>query len=154
VLSLWNYLIVFFISAIPVFELKGSIKVGMDMGIPEWECFLLGLFGSMILSPLIITLTRRVLEAFMNSKIKLLNRFGTWQHNRLLRKGGRLEKYRHWFLFVLVAIPLPTTGVWTGSMVAGLFDIRIKTALPIIFLGNCVAGLLILLFWHVLDFAI
>ena len=143
----WKYLAVFGLSAVPVIELKGSIPVGISMGIPELECFITAVFGSIILSPLIILLTRRVLESFMRSKIKLLQRFGTWQHSRLARKGGRLEKYRYWFLFFLVAIPLPTTGVWTGSMVAGLFDVRIKYALPIIFFGNVVAGLLVWLIW-------
>jgi uncharacterized membrane protein len=52
-----------------------------------------------------------------------------------------------WFLLLFVAIPLPTTGVWTGSMIAGLFDIRLRTALPLILLGNCIAGGLIWLIW-------
>lgn len=141
--TFWNYLAVFGLSAVPVIELKGSIPMGISMGIPEIYCFIVAIFGSIILSPFIIMLTRRVLELMMNSKFKLLSRFGSWQHKRLARKGGRLEKYSHWFLFILVAIPLPTTGVWTGSMVAGLFDIRIKYALPIIFVGNIVAGLLV-----------
>lgn len=147
VVTFWNYLAVFGLSAVPVIELKGSIPVGLSMGLPEWQCFLVAIFGSIILSPFIILLTRRVLESFMNSKYGWLKRFGTWQHNRLARKGGRLEKYSYWFLFLLVAIPLPTTGVWTGSMVAGLFDLRIKHALPIIFMGNVVAGLLVWLIW-------
>lgn len=141
--TFWNYLAVFALSAVPVIELKGSIPMGLSMGIPEIHCFVVAIFGSIILSPFIIMLTRRVLDMMINSKIKLLSDFGKWQHKRLARKGGRLEKYSHWFLFILVAIPLPTTGVWTGSMVAGLFDIRIKYALPIIFVGNIVAGLLV-----------
>ncbi|MDD5018399.1 MAG: small multi-drug export protein [Eubacteriales bacterium] len=145
--TFWNYLAVFALSAVPVIELKGSIPIGMSMGIPELSCFIVAIFGSIVLSPLIILLTRRVLESFMRSSFKPLKRFGTWQHSRLAKKGGKLEKYRYWFLFILVAIPLPTTGVWTGSMVAGLFDIRIRTALPIIFIGNCVAGLLVWVIW-------
>lgn len=132
---------------VPVIELKGAIPVGLSLGIPEWECMLLAIFGSIAPSPLIIFFTRRILHWFMNSRFSLLRRFGNWQHKRLLRKGGRIEKYRVWFLFTFVAIPLPTTGVWTGSMIAGLFDIRIKTAVPVIFLGNCVAAVLIRLIW-------
>ena len=145
--TFWNYLAVFGLSAVPVIELKGSIPVGISMGLPELNCFITAVFGSIILSPLIILLTRRVLEICMRSKWEVLRRFGNWQHGRLARKGGRLEKYSYWFLFLLVAIPLPTTGVWTGSMVAGLFDLRIKHALPIIFIGNVVAGLLVWLIW-------
>ncbi len=146
-ITIWSYLIVFGLSAVPIIELKGSIPVGMSMGIPQLQCFMIAIFGSMILSPLIILLTRRVLEMMISSRYKLFVKFGTWQHTRLAKKGGKLEKYRYWFLFFLVAIPLPTTGVWTGSMLAGLFDIRMRTALPIIFVGNCVAGLLVWLIW-------
>lgn len=145
--TFWHYLAVFGLSAVPVIELKGAIPFGMHLGIPALECFLVAVFGSMLFSPGIILLTRRVLDAMMNSRVKLFYRFGHWQHARLLRRGGKIEKYRGWFLFILVAIPLPTTGVWTGSMVAGLFDIRLKVALPIIFIGNCVAGALVWLIW-------
>lgn len=146
-LTIWSYLAVFVLSAVPIIELKGAIPLGMSLGIPSWECFAVAVFGSMIFSPLIILLTQRVLTWCMNSKVKFLSRFGHWQHERLLRKGGKVEKYRAWFLFVFVAIPLPTTGVWTGSMIAGLFNIRLKYALPIIFVGNCVAGILVWLIW-------
>ena len=146
-ISFWSYLLVFAMSMVPIIELKGAIPVGMALGIPEWQCFTLAVLGSIAVSPLIIFFTRRVLMWFMDSKIEIFRRFGNWQHRRLLRKGGKVEKYRVWFLFLFVAIPLPTTGVWTGSMIAGLFDIRIKTAIPIIFLGNCVAGVLIWLIW-------
>ena len=145
--TFWSYLTVFGLSMLPVFELKGSIPVGMGMGIPQVQCFIIAELGSIALSPLIIMLTRRVLESFMRSNIKLLNKFGTWQHTRLIKKGGRIEKYSVWFLLVFVAIPLPTTGVWTGSMIAGLLDLRIKNAIPVIFLGNIIAGLLIWLIW-------
>ncbi len=146
-ISFWSYLMVFALSMTPVIELKGAIPAGIALGIPEWQCFVLAVLGSVALSPLIILFTRRVLNWCVNSKIALLRRFGSWQHRRLLSKGGRIEKYRVWFLFLFVAIPLPTTGVWTGSMIAGLFDIRSKTAIPVIFLGNCVAGALIWLIW-------
>ncbi len=145
--TFWSYLAVFGLSSVPIIELKGAIPLGISLGIPELECFIVAVFGSMIFSPLIILLTRRVLNWLMNSKVKLFNRFGNWQHERLLRRGGKVEKYRAWFLFIFVAIPLPSTGVWTGSMIAGLFNIRMQHALPIIFFGNCIAGVLVWLIW-------
>ena len=146
-ISFWSYLMVFGLAMVPVIELKGAIPVGLAAGIPDWQCFILAVLGSIALSPLIIFFTRRVLDWLMNSKVEIFRRFGNWQHQRVLRKGGKVEKYRVWFLFLFVAIPLPTTGVWTGSMIAGLFNIRMKTAIPVIFLGNCVAGTLIWLIW-------
>jgi uncharacterized membrane protein len=132
---------------LPLFELKGSIPVGISMGIPPLECFIVAEIGCIVLTPLIIMFTKRILDWFMSSRIKLLNRFGAWQHRRLSSHSGKVDRYKTWFLFIFVAIPLPTTGVWTGSMIAGLFDMRIKKAVPIIFLGNIVAGLLIWLIW-------
>ncbi len=144
----WSYVAVFALSTVPIIELKGSIPVGLSLGVPVWHCFLLAIFGSMILSPLLILLTRRILAWLINSDVKLLHRFGTWQQNRLAKRGTKLKRYGSLlFLFALVAIPLPTTGVWTGSMVAGLFGIRMRTALPIIFVANCVAGALVWLIW-------
>jgi uncharacterized membrane protein len=145
---IWSYLAVFALSAVPIIELKGAIPVGISLGVPELHCFLLAVFGSMLFSPALILLTRRILEWFQNSNVKMFKRFGEWQQRRLAKRGSGLKKYGELaFLFILVAIPLPTTGVWTGSMVAGLFDIRIKTALPIIFVANCVAGVLVWLIW-------
>ena len=145
---IWNYLAVFALSAVPIIEIKGAIPVGMSLGVPELHCFLLAVFGSMLFSPALILLTRRILEWFQNSSVKIFKKFGEWQHRRLAKRGSGMKKYGELaFLFILVAIPLPTTGVWTGSMVAGLFDIRMKTALPVIFVANCVAGVLVWLIW-------
>ena len=145
---IWSYLAVFALSAVPIIELKGAIPVGMSLGVPELHCFLLAVFGSMLCSPLLILLTRRILDWFQKSNNKIFKRFGDWQQRRLAKRGSGLKKYGELaFLFILVAIPLPTTGVWTGSMVAGLFDIRLRTALPVIFVANCVAGVLVWLIW-------
>ncbi len=146
-ISFWSYLAVFGLAAVPIIEVKGAIPLGMSLGIPQLQCFIIAIFGAMIFTPLIILLTRRVLTWCMNSKINVLRRFGHWQHERLLRKGGKIEKYREWFLFIFVAIPLPTTRCWTGSMIAGLFEIPLKKALPIIFFGNVVASALVWLIW-------
>jgi uncharacterized membrane protein len=144
----WSYLAVFALSAVPIIELKGAIPFGMSLDVPELHCFLLAVFGSMLFSPLLIIMTRRILEWLQKSNIKAFNKFGHWQHNRLAKRGSGMKKYGALaFLFILVAIPLPTTGVWTGSMVAGLFDIRMKIALPVIFVANCVAGVLVWLIW-------
>ena len=64
---IWSYLAVFALSAVPIIELKGAIPVGMSLGVPELHCFLLAVFGSMLCSPLLILLTRRILDWFQNS---------------------------------------------------------------------------------------
>ena len=56
--------------------------------------------------------------------------------------GRTVRKYRTLGLIVLVAVPLPGTGAWTGALVADVLDIRMRTALPAIFAGVCIAGVL------------
>ena len=65
-----------------------------------------------------------------------------WLEDRARKKGAVLDRYRLMGLFILVAIPLPGTGAWTGSLVAALFDMRIKVAFPVIFLGVLAAGII------------
>ena len=69
--------------------------------------------------------------------------YADWFENRAMKKKGRISEKSLIFLFLFVAIPIPTTGVWMGSAIATLLDIRIKYALPIILIGNIVASLIL-----------
>lgn len=135
---------VFGVSMLPIFELKAAIPLGLAMGLPLWETFIIALLGSTVPVPLLLFFLRPVF-AWMR-KIKLFRRFVEWVEARTHRKSASVKKYRLLGLFIFVAIPLPTTGVWTGSAIASFLDIRIAHALPAIFFGNVVAGLLMLLF--------
>jgi uncharacterized membrane protein len=79
------------------------------------------------------------------SRLAFLKPAVTWIERHADKKGNQVRKYSLLGLFILVAIPLPGTGVWTGSLVAAVLDLRIKHALPVIFLGNIVASFCILL---------
>ena len=61
-----------------------------------------------------------------------------------------MQKYLNWGLFILVAIPLPGTGAWTGGLVADVMDVRMKHAIPIITLGVIVAGIITSFFSYVI----
>ncbi|HBD63998.1 MAG TPA: ligand-binding protein SH3, partial [Clostridiales bacterium] len=65
--------------------------------------------------------------------------------HRSLSKSGSVKKYGYWGLFIFVAIPLPGTGVWTGSLIASLLDMRFKYAFPTIVIGNLVASICIMI---------
>lgn len=133
-------LVTFLMAMTPVVELRGAIPYGVAAGLPVGWAFLLAAVGNLIPAPVIMLLVRRVFAwlrrgRWWGPKIAALER-------RAHLKGRLVTKYRLPGLILLVAIPLPGTGAWTGALVATLLDIRMKTALPAIALGVVIAGLL------------
>ena len=131
-------LTVFAMAMVPVVELRGAIPLGVAQGLPPLLVYLLAVLGNMVPVPFIILLVRRVFDwlrrgSFWGPKIVALE-------NRAHLKGRVVRKYRLPGLIILVAIPLPGTGAWTGALVAALFDIRLRSAVPAILLGVVIAG--------------
>ena len=133
---------VFGISLLPVLELKAAIPLGIAMGLPLWQTFVIAVIGSTLPSPFIFLLLRSFIV--WCKKTRLGKKLADYIEHNIEKKSGRVRKYSLLGLFVFVAIPLPGTGVWTGSSIATVLDLRLKHALPVIFLGNCVAGILML----------
>ena len=138
---------VFGVSMLPVLELKAAIPLGLAMGLPLWETFLIALLGSSLPVPLILFFLRPVFRYLR--RFRFFARFADWFERHTHKRSKSVTKYRGYSLlglFVFVAIPLPTTGVWTGSAIASFLNLRILYAFPTILLGNAVAGLLMLCF--------
>ena len=147
--TLWQYLIVMGLSATPILELKASIPFGvMTYGMPLLTCFIIAILGAIIPSPFVILSTRKTLDFCVECKFKPINKLGHFIHSHTEKKAAKVRAGSLFTLFVFVAIPLPGTGVWTGSIIAGLLDLKLKHALPTIFLGNVVAGILMLFVTH------
>ena len=147
-----HYIYVLGISMLPIVELKGAMPVGLALGLGTWNTFFTALIGSCLPIPFLILLIRKILEWLSVCRIPLFNRFGAFL-NRKIEKGQNSRAFRTSAilgLFLFVAIPLPTTGVWTGSMIAGVLKIPLKIAWPIIVLGNTVAGLIVLFASHLI----
>ena len=147
-------LITFFISMIPVVELRGAIPYGVAAGLNPWLAFAIAVVGNMLPIPFILLFIRRIF-AWMKrypKMAKLAEKFEA----RASKKSGRVKKSETIGLCVLVAIPLPGTGAWTGALVAALMNMRIKRALPTIFVGVLIAGVAVTLIMtlgiHALDF--
>lgn len=130
------------ISMVPVIELRGAIPVGLGMGLPFYAVFVTALIGNLLPVPFLILFTRRVFE-WLRRKSNLLERFVSRLERKAASKEALLKKYELLGLCILVAIPLPGTGAWTGSLVAAVFDIRLKHAFPVIALGVLIAGVIV-----------
>lgn len=127
----------------PILEIRGAIPVGVASGLDPWLAFAVGFVGNMLPIPILILLTRKIIAWL--KKHNMLVKLTAWLENKGSKGAQKVQKYSFWGLFILVAIPLPGTGAWTGALVASLLDMRLKRALPAIAMGVAVAGLIVLL---------
>lgn len=130
------------ISMVPVIELRGAIPVGLSLGMPFWTVFLTALIGNLLPVPILILFTRQVFE-WLRKKSPLLERFVSRMERKAEAKRELVDRYKFLGLFILVAIPLPGTGAWTGSLVSAVFGIDLRHALPAIALGVLTAGIIV-----------
>lgn len=137
-----HLLYVFGLAMVPVFELRGAIPVGVAAGLPFWSVFITAILGNLLPVPFLILFTRRVFE-WLRKKSALLERLVSRLEMKAAAKEDLLKKYELLGLCILVAIPLPGTGAWTGSLVAAVFDIRLKHAFPAIALGVLIAAVIV-----------
>ena len=136
-------LITFLVSMVPVLELRGAIPVGMALDLKPIETLVIALVGNMLPVPFIVLFLRKIF-AFLKRKSRWLRRIVEKLEKKAESKQDLIHRWQVFGLFLLVAIPLPGTGAWTGSMVAALMDIRLKHALPAIAAGVLAAGLIVL----------
>lgn len=137
---------IFFLSVIPVSEIRGSMIYAFSVLESTDQlvaAYLLSVIGNFLPAPFVILLFRPVVKWLKTTK--LFGRLAHWLEERTSRKASGLSKATAGALLVFVAIPFPTTGAWTGSMIASLLDIRLKYALPAILAGIMIAGLIVAL---------
>ncbi len=135
-----TYGLVFLLSMAPVFELRGSIPAGMAMGLDPVAVYLTAVAGNMLPVPLILIFIRRIL-AWMRRREGVFARFARRLERKAAKGAQKVRRYALFGLFILVAIPLPGTGAWTGALVAALMELRMRSAIPVIFCGVAVAGI-------------
>jgi uncharacterized membrane protein len=137
------YMRVALMSMLPLVEVKGAIPFGVNLlGLPPWGCFAVALVGSFLPSPIIMLFFRPIAK-FLRTHGPL-KKFIIWLERRAHKKSDMIRKYSLFGLFLFVAVPLPGTGVWMGSLIATLLDLRLARALPVVFIGNVVASLCML----------
>lgn len=131
-----------FWSMVPVIELRGAIPIGTAMGLDLWTAIVVSVIGNMIPVPFIIIFIRKIFE-LMRKISKKLDGIVTAMENKAEKNRAVVDRYKFWGLVILVAIPLPGTGAWTGALVAAMMEMRLKDAVPAIFLGVVIAGAIV-----------
>ena len=130
------------VSMLPVVELRGGIPFGVAAGLPVWAAFIAAVIGNLIPVPFIIVYIRRVFQ-WMRRKLPKLNSLVDSLERKAHLKGPKVTRYKYLGLMILVAIPLPGTGAWTGSLAAAFLDMPLRKAVPAVIAGVIVAGIAI-----------
>ena len=139
-----KYLWVFFISLVPLIELRGAIPVAVLMELPLLPSYLLAIVGNMLPVPFIYLFARRVLEWGCDKKY--IGKFFTWCLQKGEKGGQKLQEKAGRGLFValmlFVGIPLPGTGAWTGTLAASILKMDFKSTVLAVVAGVAIAGVI------------
>lgn len=142
--SLGNFLpkelFIFFVSMLPLIELRGGVLIGSLLGVPLIKGNIICIIGNIIPIPFILLLIKKIF-AFMKEH-NILKGLVLKLEDRASKKSDGVEKGEFAFLLAFVGIPLPGTGAWTGSLIASLLEFDIKKASIAIFLGILVATII------------
>ncbi len=137
------FLVVMIISMLPIFELRGGIPAGAALGMPVWQAAVFAVIGNMIPIPFILLFLGPA-SRWLSEHSRLMRRFFDWLFARTRRRQTKsFERWKEFALVIFVAIPLPITGAWTGSVAAFLFGIPFRVALPLIFFGVVIAAVVV-----------
>lgn len=140
-----KYLIVFFVSMVPIVELRGAILIAESLNLNIFLYCPIAIIGNMLPVPIIYWFARKVLE--WGKDKKFIGKFFTW----CLTKGEKgVEKLKasagnngiFWALLIFVGIPLPGTGAWTGTLAASFLKLDFKTSITAVSLGVILAGII------------
>lgn len=141
---LGKYLWVFFISMVPLIELRGAIPYSQVAGLPLLQSYIIAIIGNMLPVPIIFFFARKVLEWGANKPV--IGKFFTWCLEKGHRGGQKLQakagKGLFWALLLFVGIPLPGTGAWTGTLAASLLDMDFKSSVLAVMCGVLLAGVI------------
>ena len=127
---------------VPVIELRGAIPYGVIAGLSVPAAFIIAVIGNLVPIPMLVVFTRKVFE-WIRTKSEALDRFVRRLEAKAEKNKEVVNRYEFWGLVILVAIPLPGTGAWTGALVAAMMDMQLKRAMPAIALGVLIAGIIV-----------
>ena len=140
-----EYLIVFFVSMVPLIELRGAIPIGIGMGLEAVPTIIISVIGNMLPVPIIYFFARKFLlwgsrQRFIGKICSFFVVKGERAGQKLVAKAGRGGLFIALMLFV--GIPLPGTGAWTGTLGASFLNMGIKSTALSVSLGVIIAGII------------
>ena len=142
-----NFLWVFFISMVPLIELRGAIPVSQALKLPVISSYVVSMIGNMIPVPFIYFFARKILVWGADKPV--VGNFFTWCLEKGEKGGKKLQATAGKGLFValllFVGIPLPGTGAWTGTLAASILDMNFKSSVLAVMLGVILAGIIMAL---------
>ena len=141
-----DYLVVFFVSMVPLIELRGAIPLSQIRHLPIIQSYIIAIIGNMLPVPIIYLFARKVLE--WGADKPLIGGFFSWCLEKGEKGGKKLQQKagRGLFLALLlfVGIPLPGTGAWTGTLAASILDMDFKSTVVAVMLGVLLAGVIMM----------
>ena len=140
-----KYLIVFFVSMVPIIELRGAIPIAESLKLNIFLYYPIAIIGNMLPVPIIYWFARKVLE--WGKDKKFIGKFFTWCLTKGEKGGEKLKASAgtngiFWALLLFVGIPLPGTGAWTGTLAASFLNLDFKTSIIAVSLGVILAGII------------
>lgn len=136
--------VVFIISVMPVLELRGGLLASFALGMPWLEAYIICVIATILPTPFILLFINKIF-AWMKKKSKRLGKIALKMEEKGRKGGEKVKKYEKIGLLIFVAIPLPGTGAWTGTLAAAILEMKLKDAMLPIILGTMIAGLLMLI---------
>ena len=134
-------IIVIVFAMLPIVELRGAIPLGISMGLSPIHSTIISIIGNALIVPFLLILLQPIMDYF--EKTILFSKTIGWVKRRSMKKAKTIKKYRILGLFLFVAIPIPTTGAWTGSVIATLLKLDIKKSILAIWAGIISAGIIV-----------
>ena len=141
-----HYLSVFFVSMVPLLELRGAIPYSQIFHLPMIPSYIIAIIGNMLPVPIIYLFARKVLVWGADKPV--IGRFFTWCLEKGEKGGKKLQAKAGRGLFValllFVGIPIPGTGAWTGTLAASILDMDFKSTIAAVMLGVLLAGIIMM----------
>lgn len=150
-----KYLLVFFVSMVPIIELRGAIPIAETLKLDIFLYYPIAIIGNMLPVPVIYLFARKVLE--WGKDKKLIGSFFTWCLEKGQKGGEKLKETAgnrgiFFALLIFVGIPLPGTGAWTGTLAASFLNLDFKTSIAAVSLGVLLAGIIMSLGSKIVSF--
>lgn len=136
-------LLVFFISLMPILELRGGLLAAALIGLDPIPSYIISIVGNLIPVPFILLLINKILKWMRNNKF--FKGFANWLDEKVEKHKSQIEKFGYLGVVLFVGIPLPGTGAWTGSLIASVLEMDRKKTFLAVLLGVFMASIIMMI---------